>query len=83
MSKRKSNRVARRLLGMPYWRSNTKKNITWHSYISAQLHGVVFEPNEHLREMAIWMLKNGTSPQPIYFPHHRCIAVELILSGDM
>lgn len=63
MSKRKSNRVARRLLGMAYWESNKRKSFTWSSTLSLTScnHGytVIFTPEE-IREIlsqpAPWLL---------------------------
>ncbi|ECR7610265.1 hypothetical protein F2C03_06860 [Salmonella enterica] len=63
MSKRKSNRLARRLLGMPYWESNKRKALTWSRSLSLKscFHGytVILTPEE-IREVlsqpAPWLL---------------------------
>lgn len=64
MSKRKSNRVARRLLGMPYWVSNKRRSFIWIGVDFAKPRNhyctVIFTPEE-IREIlssqpAPWLL---------------------------
>lgn len=70
MSKRKSNRVARRLLGMTYWVSNKRRSFIWFGVDIAKpgnhYHTIIFTPEE-IREIF-------SHPAPWLLPSRCCLS---------